>query len=64
MLQNLQFGQGYDITILWLVPDGLLRRCVVIVEAIGLRVKKLPPLRRVGPLNWDILQTKEEATLD
>lgn len=38
LLENLQFGQWDDITILWLVPDGFLRGAVVVVEAICLRV--------------------------
>lgn len=44
LLKDLQFGQWYDITILWLMPHSFLRWCVVIVKAVGLRIEKLPPL--------------------
>lgn len=58
LLENLQFGQGNDITICRFMPDGLLLGAVVVVKSIGLRIEELPPLRRVGTLYWDALQTE------
>lgn len=56
LLEDLQFGQRDDITICRLMPDGLLRGAVVVVEAIGLRIEQLPPLRRVGALDGNALK--------
>lgn len=63
LFENLQFGQRDDITILRLVPDGLLRGTVVVVEAVRLVVEQLPPLGRVGPLDGNTLRTKTSQTL-
>lgn len=60
LLKNLQFGQRDDITICGLMPDGLLRRAIVIVEPIGFRIKQLPPLRRVRPLNGNALEKMKQ----
>lgn len=56
LLEDLQFGQRDDITICRLVPDGLLRGAVVVVEAIGLWIEQLPPLRRVRTLDGNALK--------
>lgn len=62
LLERLQLGQRYNVTLARPMPYGLLRGRIVVIEALRIRIKQFPPLRWVGALNWHILKRKRNES--